>query len=146
MSTTFSGVKCGQPIEADWEFERELFNWGVMPQHEAVVMDFVNKHLVESHSEHSDIVIMVDSEFPADEDVVWEKTNPELSNDESLGNYIHIWVNPETGLLWITALRPDLLEYEEPVENDWEPEEEERNYPRGMTKTEWDNARNGEEG
>jgi len=147
MSTTFSGVKCGMPIDADWELEKELFNWGVLPEHEALVMDFVNHHLVESHLEHSDIVIWVDSEFPGDEDVVWTKSNPELQDTNDLGNYIHFWVNPTSGMLCITVLRPDLQEeYFEPEEEGWEPEDEERIYPGGMTKTEWDNAKNGEEG
>jgi len=145
MSTQFSGVKCGQPIEADWELERDLWNWGVMPQHQAIVMDLVNAHLMESHEQFSTIVIAVDSEFPSEDEVTWEKTNPALNDEEGLGNYIHLWTNPEDGMLAIIVIRPDLQEYDEPAENEWEPEEE-RTYPGNMTETEWLSAHFGEEG
>ena len=145
MSTNCKDVPAGMPISEQWELEKDLFNWGVLPKHQALVMDAVNKHLMDVHEQHSTMDITADSAFPENADEVeWVKINPQLTDSGDLGNYIHIWAHPETGQLFITVLRPDLEEYDEQSEED-APEEEEEG-PWGWTRTEYNSAKFGEEG
>lgn len=114
MSTTCKDVPAGMPISEQWELEKDLFNWGVLPEHEAMVMEIVNKHLTDVHEQHSTVDITLESAFPGNaNEVEWIKNNPPLADSGDLGDYIHFWVHPNTGQLVIIVRRPDLEAYPE---------------------------------
>ena len=112
MGTALCDVPAGMQISEQWEAERDLFMWGVMPEHIPQVMDRINKHLMDVFEAHSNVDITMDSQFPRNADeVAWVKENPTIKADGAPENYIHYWFHPVTGEMLIIVVRPDIADY-----------------------------------